>query len=162
VKFLGKLLTHRGDNIVVRPLEGYCEGILKLYNLNECKPVTTTGTSTLKRTDDGDDELDYAEAKLYRAAVGKLMWLNQIRLDMTYATKELARGMLTPTQGHLACLKHLLRYLSGTRNYGLMLRPNTTLPKPDTTTVTLDIDEFRDSDWAGDKNTRKSTTGALT
>ena len=66
LKFLGKLLTHRGDNIVVRPLEGYCEGILKLYNLGECKPVTTTGTSALKRIDDGDDEVDYAEAKLYR------------------------------------------------------------------------------------------------
>ena len=90
------------------------------------------------------------------------MWLSTTRPDITYATKELARGMSTPTQEHLANLKHLLRYLVGTRDYALMLKPSTTLPKPDEQQVPLELHTYCDSDWAGCKTTRRSTTGTVT
>ena len=90
------------------------------------------------------------------------MWLSTTRPDITYATKELARGMANPTQEHLANLKHLLRYLLGTKDYALMLKPSTTLPKPDTEQVSLELHTYCDSDWAGCKTTRRSTTGTVT
>ena len=43
-----------------------------------------------------------------------------------------------------------------------MLKPTHTLPKPNNTKVTLDIHTYCDSDWAGCKQTRKSTTGTVT
>ena len=90
------------------------------------------------------------------------MWLSTTRPDITYATKGLARGMANPTQEHLANLKHLLRHLLGTKDYALMLKPSTTLPKPDTEQVPLELHTYCDSDWAGCKTTRRSTTGTVT
>ena len=162
VKFLGRQLTHRGDNILVRPLHNFIDTLLQLYNLVDCRPLTTTGTTLVKRPTDGDEELSPAEHKTYRTAVGKLMWLSNIRADITFATKELARGMSSPTQEHLASLKHLLRYIAGTKNYGLMLKPSHVLPLPSSTKTSLELHVYCDSDWAGCKTTRKSTSGTVT
>ena len=38
-------------------------------------------------------------------------------MDIMYAIKELSRGLASPTTDHWAKLKHLLRYLSGTKDY---------------------------------------------
>ena len=117
LKYLGRQLSHRGDNLLVRTLPTYVDSILKLYNLDTgTKALTNTGNSLTKRPYDGDQELSHDERRLYRKATGKLMWLSTTRPDVTYATKELARGMANPTQEHLANLKHLLRYLLGTKD----------------------------------------------
>ena len=70
--------------------------------------------------------------------------------------------MATPTAEHSANLKHLLRYLAGTKDYCLMLKPTHTLPSFTTTKVPLEIHVYCDSDWAGCKRTRRSTTGTVT
>ena len=162
VRFLGRQLTHRGDNILVRPLATYIDTMLDLYNLKDCRPLTTTGTTLTKRPTDGDEELSVTEHKTFRTAVGKLMWLSNIRADISFATKELARCLTQPNQEHLANLKHLLRYCAGTKNFGLMLKPSHTLPLPSSTKTSLEVHTFCDSDWAGCKTTRKSTTGTVT
>jgi hypothetical protein len=90
------------------------------------------------------------------------MWLTTIRPDIAYATKECARGMATPTAEHLANLKHLQRYLAGTKDHCLMLKPTHTLPSFTTTKLPLEIHVYCDSDWAGCKRTRRSTTGTVT
>ena len=90
LRFLGRQLTHRGDNVLVRPLATYIDTMLQLYTLQDCRPLTTTGTSLTKRPTDGDEELSTEEHKTFRTAVGKLMWLSNIRADISFATKELA------------------------------------------------------------------------
>ena len=71
--------------------------------------------------------------------------------------KELSRDVKAPTQESLAKLKHLLRYLSGTRTSVLRLRPNQMLADWKTT---IDVVCYVDSDWAGCSKTRKSTSGS--
>ena len=90
------------------------------------------------------------------------MWLALVRPDINFATKEMARTVQSPTLEHLASLKHLLRYLAGTRNYALMRKPTHVLPKPSVAKTSLEIHTYCDSDWAGCKITRKSTTGCVT
>ena len=46
---------------------------------------------------------------------------------MSYATKELSRDLTAPTSRSLLKLKHLLRYLAGTKDYVNRLRAGITL-----------------------------------
>ena len=71
LKFLGRQLTHRGDNMLVSPLSQYIEELLTMYNLDKCKPATTIGNSQLKPTVEDEEPLSPEEHSKYRTAVGK-------------------------------------------------------------------------------------------
>ena len=55
--------------------------------------------------------LDNSEASRYRSATTRAAYLSQDRLDIGHAVKNLARGMVSPTEAKLADLKRLIRYL---------------------------------------------------
>ena len=97
--------------------------ILDLYGMKNAKPVATTGSVTIAKTV-ADTPLSPEEHSVYRTAVGKLLWLALIRGDIAYATKELSRDVTAPTMQSVAKLKHLLRYLNGTKMCVLRLRPS--------------------------------------
>lgn len=59
--------------------------------------------------------------------------------------------MHAPTVSDFALLKKILRYLRGNSSYGVHIKNST-----------LVISAFSDSDWAGCKDTRRSTTGFCT
>ncbi|KAF2324207.1 hypothetical protein GH714_010042 [Hevea brasiliensis] len=61
----------------------------------------------------------------------------------------LAQYMHRPTEEHWQAVKRVLRYLQGTAEYGLLLRPSSV----------YEISAYSDSDWAGSIEDRKSTTG---
>eukprot|EP00438_Fugacium_kawagutii_P021963 Skav208059 [mRNA] locus=scaffold1124:307567:309060:- [translate_table: standard] len=65
---------------------------------------------------------------------------------------------LSPTTESVAKVKHLLRHIAGTKDHCQRLCPSTMLSNAD---CTLDIDCFVDSDWAGCRSTRKSTSGTV-
>ena len=96
------------------------------------------------------------EHQQYRKLVGQLLWLCNLRMDIMYAVKELSRGLAAPTTDHSAKLKHLLRYLSGTKEYVQELCPKIRLSEKHSS---LDVHTYVDSDWAGDPDTRRSTSG---
>ena len=58
------------------------------------------------------------DATDYRNIIGGLRYLTHTRPDITFAVGYLSRVMETPTTAHLAAVKHLLRYIAGTRRYG--------------------------------------------
>eukprot|EP00971_Amphidinium_carterae_P352244 6492504-Amphidinium_carterae.4 len=70
----------------------------------------------------------------------------------TLRNKELTRAVQKPNQHDKANAKHLLKYLHGTRNHKLHLRPK----RP--THNEPYIKTYCDSDWAGCSTTRKSMT----
>ena len=107
--------------------------------MRNSKPVTTTGTATAHRTANATEPLSSEEHKCYRTAVGKLLWLALVRPDLAYGTKELSRDLIAPTQESVAKLKHLLRYVNGTKDFVQRLRPAMTLSSGD---CTLDLDCF--------------------
>ena len=63
-----------------------------------------------------------------------------------------ARYVEKPGKIHWTAIKHILRYLKGTVDNGLMYKYNN-----DNTNIILDT--FCDADWAGDIKDRKSTSG---
>ena len=72
------------------------------------------------------------------------------RPEIQFAVKECAKSMSNPTQADLLKLKRLGRYLKGHPITATIYRWQNNPEK---------VDIFTDSNWAGDKGTRKSTSG---
>ena len=68
--------------------------------------------------------------------------------DIAFATNRLARSLAKPSKSDIIASKRLLRYLRGTMDFGLKLQMHIRAR----TTLTV----FTDSDWAGNRPTRKS------
>jgi hypothetical protein len=60
----------------------------------------------------------------YRSVIGKLNFLEKsTRLDLGYATHQCARFCTAPKESHAIAVKRIGRYLKGTRDQGLILKP---------------------------------------
>ena len=88
------------------------------------------------------------DSTLYRQMIGSLIYLVNTRPDICYAVHALSQFMCEPKEIHLVAVKHIMRYLQGTLNYGLKYER-----------VALDLHGFTDSDWGGSVKDRKSTSG---
>ena len=161
--FLGKLVEYNAQehSISLHLPTAYYLKLFKLYGREQAKPSSTTGDK-LGLSDDPADPLnqplDPARHKLYRTAVGKLLWATPVRPDITFAVKELCRSLQSPTQQNEKQLKHVLRYLKGSLQYTTCLKPPRKRVVEQASTI--EIQAFADSDWAGCAKTRKSTSGA--
>jgi hypothetical protein len=68
--------------------------------------------------------LDKDQATIYYTIVGHAIYLSNItRLDIAYATSQLARIMAKPNTNHLLIAKGLLRYLKGTATARITYKP---------------------------------------
>lgn len=74
---------------------------------------------------------------------------------MAFAVNSLAIIFHAPTDRHVALLLKLLRYLSGSRHLGF----NNVTEKSENKAEHKDIVIVVNADWAGDKTSRKPTTG---
>ena len=161
--FLGKLVEYNQQehSISLHLPTAYYQKLFKLYGMEQAKPSSTTGDK-LGLSDDPADPLnqplDPARHKLYRTAVGKLLWATPVRPDISFAVKELSRSLQSPTQQNEKELKHVLRYLKGSLQYTTCLKPPRKRVVEQASTI--EIQAFADSDWAGCVKTRKSTSGA--
>eukprot|EP00971_Amphidinium_carterae_P260452 5167380-Amphidinium_carterae.1 len=89
--------------------------------------------------------------------MGQLLWVSRLRADISFSTKELARHLHQPGLHQMTQLKHLLRYISGTKDFTIQLKPKHAT-KTSQGLIPLNITTFSDSDWAGCTATRKSTS----
>nr|KYP56116.1 hypothetical protein KK1_002348 [Cajanus cajan] len=113
----------------------------------ECKPVSTTLVTNEKlQKVDGAPE---ADASRYRSLVGSLLYLTATRPDIMYATSFLLRFMQKPSQIHYGTGKRILRYLQGTREFGIWYK----------TMTKSRMIGYTDSDWAGSIDDMNSTSG---
>ena len=71
------------------------------------------------------------------------------RRDIAYTVGELGRFANCPGEEHVSAVKQLLHYLKGTKNWTMLFDGS----------KELTLVGFADSDWAGDIDTRRSTTG---
>ena len=161
--FLGKLVEYNAQehSISLHLPTAYYLKLFKLYGMEHAKPSSTTGDKLGLSEDPGDpinQPLDPARHKLYRTAVGKLLWATPVRPDISFAVKELSRSLQSPTQQNEKQLKHVLRYLKGSLQYTTCLQPPRKRVVEQASTI--EIQAFADSDWAGCTKTRRSTSGA--
>jgi hypothetical protein len=84
--------------------------------------------------------------------MGSLRYLVHTHPYISFDVGFLSRFMEDPRQTHLDAVKHLLRYIAGTWNFGIRYS------KQEGAGSLLG---YGDSDFAGDKEDRRSTTGIV-
>jgi len=86
---------------------------------------------------------------MYKQIVGNLMYLAAIRPDIMYAVTLISKYMENLTTMHMLATKGIVRYLQGIKDFGLFYKKN----------EKSYLIGFIDSDYAGDLDRRRSTSG---
>jgi hypothetical protein len=124
----------------------------KLFNkagMADCNSVCTPMEVRCQLSKDSKEAP--IDATFYRSIIGIPRYLVNTRPDITFVVGYLSRFMEAPLADHLAAVKHLLWYISGTLNHGCVYR------RGDGEVLV----GFIDSDHAGDIDSRKSMSGVL-
>ena len=125
--------------------------LIEGLGLGHAKSVASPGEEEKKwEVEENAQPLDPDKAKSFRGHAARLNYLAPDRPDIAYSVKELCRSMATPTAGAWKKLKRLVRYLIGRRRTAM------TYPWQG---VEADVETYTDSDWAGCRQTGKSTSG---
>ena len=125
----------------------YCKELLKRFEMQNAKHIATPmATSDHLDKDEKGIEVD---VKKYRGMIGSLLYLTASRPDIMFAVCLCARYQACPKESHLKAVKRIMRYLIDTVNVGLWY------PKESSLTLV----GYSDSDFAGCKLDRKSTSG---
>ena len=85
----------------------------------------------------------------FKQVVGSLMYLTATRHDPLFVVSLISRYMGQPTELHLQAAKRALRYLRGTTDFGIFYKKG----------GSENLVAYADSDYAGDLEDRKSTSG---
>ncbi|MCF8701902.1 DDE-type integrase/transposase/recombinase, partial [Corynebacterium sp. MC-10] len=144
--YLGIEVKQLEDGIFISQ-EGYAKEIIKKFKMDDCNPVNTPVECGIKLSKHDEDEK--VDTTMFKSLVGSLRYLTCTRPDILYATGLISRYMENPTTTHLKTARRILRYLKGTINFGLFY----------STSNDYKLVGYSDSDWAGDIDDRKSTTG---
>ena len=125
----------------------YVDKLLRKFKFQDCKPTSTPMETGLKVSLNDDSEP--FDITTYAQAVGCLIYLCNTRPDIQYAVSQLSRFMHSPHMSHWQAVKRVFRYLQGSKTFGLWYATGGTLP----------LHAYSDSDWAGDYDSRRSTSG---
>ena len=129
----------------------YLENVLERFNMTNCNPVSTPMETGRKFSKLSDNEAPFTDTQLFQQAVGCLMYAaTTTRPDIASAIGILAQYMSAPSMSHWSGIKRILRYIKGTQNFGLLFS---------TDEGNNELVGYSDSDWAGDVDTRRSTSG---
>lgn len=115
--------------------------------MEDCQSVSTPVECGLKFSN--NEEGKQVDSTTFKSPVGSLRYLTCTRLDILYGTGLVSRFMETPTTTHFKAAKRILQYIKGTIGYGLLYSFSNEFK----------LIGYSDSDWAGDVDDRKSTTG---
>lgn len=118
--FLGMQVQHTSSDLFLSQRQ-YMLEILDRAEMTNCKPSTTPVDLNPKLSADGAPVSDPTD---YRSLAGALQYLTFTRPDISYAVQQLCLHMHDPREPHLAALKRVLHYISGTLHLGLLIRPS--------------------------------------
>jgi hypothetical protein len=154
---LGLLLSYYlGIEVIQKPglirlrRAAYADKLLDKMGMSSCNPVSVPMEPRLKLSKEGKGAA--VDASLYRSTVGGLPYLVHTHPDLCYTVGYLRRFMEEPRGEHWSAVKHLLRYIAGTRDLGCCYTRQDSEAK---------LVGYSDADWAGDVDDRKSTSGVL-
>jgi hypothetical protein len=146
---LGMELTFNDDRSVMTISQmRYTAQILERFNVGD---ANTSGAPLPLGTVLDDDDSPTLESDVpYREAIGCVMYLMTCtRPDIACAVSMASKYLSHPRRSHWTAVKHVLSYVASTRNQCLEYRRF----------ATSFIDVFSDSDFANDRESRRSRSG---
>ncbi|XP_019256443.1 PREDICTED: uncharacterized protein LOC109234851 [Nicotiana attenuata] len=144
--FLGLEVFYKDDGVLISQRK-FAIDLLKEYDCLGCTTVSSPLDCTIKlKATEGSLLTD---PTYYRKLVGKLNFLINTRLDITYSMKHLSQFMQSPREPHLKATILVLRYLNVNPTLDILLsnRPDCTLKA------------YCDSDWVVCPDSRRSVSG---
>jgi hypothetical protein len=145
--FLGVEVTQNDKRIFISQ-QKYAREILSRFDMKQCNIVCNpivVGNKLSK-----DESGKKVDATNFKQMVGCLMHLLATRPELAYVVCLIARYMENPTEIHFATTKRILRYLKGSLQYGILYKKGE---------LNCELEGWSDSDYAGDLDDRKSTSG---
>ena len=144
-----KVTRDRVNKVLSISQPEFFRNILVRFGMQNCKPVATPleAGSRFQKLEEGEEACD---KQRYQQAIGCLTYAAMsTRPDIAAAVNNLSQYMSCPSEQHWTGVKRILRYIQGTVNYGLQYSGRNG----------AELYGYSDSDWAGDLNTRRSTSG---
>jgi hypothetical protein len=153
-KIIGMRITRDRKNRKLTLSQGeYIEKVLERFIMQNAKPLSTPLASHFKLTKEVCpktwEEIEYMSRVPYSSAVSILIYaMVCTRPDISHAMGVVSRHMNNPDKEHWEAVKWILRYLRGTSTHALCFGGSDIV-----------LQGYVDSDMAGDKDSRRSTTG---
>ena len=166
--FLGmNLQRDRAKGTISLSQTQYIESVLKRFDMLHCKPISTPMSTPCKLSiEDAPRTIKERDEMLnvpYKQILGCIRYLvSCTRPDLCFTAGILSRFMQDPGPKHWQALKRLLRYLKRTKDMVL------TYSRSQSESINMNLEGWTnpsqlsgwtDSDWGGDVDGRKSTSG---
>ena len=151
-KFLGREVKKIDGGYALRGSETLIDELVRRTGVQSGHAVGTPAVKYSGKEIARSEELEGAEATAYRGVAGLAIHLGHDRIDVQYAAKEAARSMSHPHQCDWWRVKRLSKYLHHHRS---VWQKFVCSDDP------LQIEVTVDADWAGDAETRRSTSGGV-
>ena len=120
--------------------------------MRDCKTMSTPMEASAKPQRATEDSERF-DKMVYQSAIGSLLYIaNATRPDFSQAVNRMASYCNEPTSVHWRMVKRIMMYLKGTINLGIMYQRD----------INPELIASSGSDYAGDIDTRRSTSGCVT
>jgi len=152
--YLNRKIIWTEGGLIIESDRKHVQILLKESGMEQCKGIATpigrddVEERTLEMA--GNKNLSDEGATRFRRAAARVNYMAQDRPDLSAASRRLSQGMSTPTMTDEMRLKRVIRYL---KSHPRCINFMEWQQGPSSLTLLVD------SDWAGDKESRKSCSG---
>ena len=144
--FLGLQICQQDSGIFLSQSK-YAKNLVKKFGLESTSSVRTPMSPNVKLIIDLLGKS--VDSSIYRSMIGSLLYLTVSRPDISYNVGVCARYQVNPKESHVIALKRIIKYVKTTANFDVWY-------SKDTNDV---LAGYSDTDWAGNADARKSTSG---
>ncbi|XP_039143995.1 secreted RxLR effector protein 161-like [Dioscorea cayenensis subsp. rotundata] len=96
-----------------------------------------------------DEHGNNVDPSLYRSMIGSFLYLTASRPDICFSVGVCARYQALLNQSHLTAVKRIIRYISGTVEFGIWYSSDSN----------MHLAGYSDADWVSNIDDQKSTSG---
>ena len=148
---MNRRLHWRKRGIVYQHDPRHVDVLVKDLGLEHGNSVQTPATPDVTE-EEKSEPLSQNQHHRYRSQAARCLFLCQDRADTTFIVNDLCQKMSNPNQQSLARLKRLARYLKSQRQWEQVFEYGK---------MAEELTVFTDSNWAGCKETRKSSSAGV-
>ena len=156
-RFLGLTIKRdRNTRTLSLSQSDFVDDLVTRFKMESCHPNVIPAEPGLHLSSamapKNKEEEEQMKEVSYQSAVGALLYLSTTtRPDISYAVSKVARFNQNPGPQHWIAVKRIIRYLAGTKDYGIIFSS-----KKEQGAL-----GFTDADYGGDHDDRKSTSGCI-